>query len=297
MDISARARLHEVYLTEEEMDQYYESGDVSVFDEHETPEWKRGDVLAVKGKWGYRNDWKAMWDGEKTIEIGYEFADYGHVAKEFVVGKEFHALYWEDVIDYNRVVYATFREYEIVQSINNGKIILLNGEKWAVMGTNEEMFDEVNLYIYPYEYENIWEKSLKLERDYGIPRERILWGMSDEENASEQDEIDSNLQNNNEIGLLAWFKSDIYVEFNEDGEIDDEYLEAGYNEDGWNEQKEEEFCRWLKNSIPEGMEITSHQQENEGDGEIVVDMVVRGGSRNEIDKWLSSLDGFVKISF
>lgn len=85
---------------------------------------KRGDVIGVLNYpgYGYRNDGKVMWDGERLVDLEYEIDEYGSVPPIFIVGKEFDsALYWQQdsiyqctftqpnmVIDHNNYIYASF---------------------------------------------------------------------------------------------------------------------------------------------------------------------------------------------
>ena len=186
MDINSRATLHEVELTEEEIETFDEDDDISIFNAHKTSSWKRGDVLAVKGKWGYRNMYKAMWDGEKTIPLGCDIGDYGHVPREFVVGKEFHSLYWEDVIDYNYYVYACFKDCDNIESVEydgcQGKIVTINDKRWLIMAKGEPVSDEIiyqetDMYLYPHQdhHDDEFELSQPMVQHFNIPLERILW--------------------------------------------------------------------------------------------------------------------------
>lgn len=100
------ASLHEITLTPDD----YKNINHDMVKKYATNDWMRGDVIGIKNTkgYGYRNVGKCMWDGKKVVELALDFDEYGHVPSEFLVGKEFHAMYWANVIEHNEFVYAKF---------------------------------------------------------------------------------------------------------------------------------------------------------------------------------------------
>jgi len=85
-----------------------------------TKDWVRGDVIGITNykDYGYRNMGKYMWNGKKLVELDTKYDDYGHVPNEFLVGKEFNAMYWFYTITHNELVYSKF----IKKDMKNVKI-------------------------------------------------------------------------------------------------------------------------------------------------------------------------------
>lgn len=96
---------------------------------------KRGDVIGLLNYpgYGYRNDGKAMWDGNRLVDLDYE-DEYGNVPSKFIVGKEFDtAFYWQHspveqktfmdsnmTITHNYYIYASFDKNLVSNIIKNG---------------------------------------------------------------------------------------------------------------------------------------------------------------------------------
>lgn len=104
------ASLHEITLSEAFPDVWEPAKIAKIIKKYVTSDWMRGDVIGIKNveDYGYRNVGKYMWDGKKLVELSEEFDEYGHVPYEFLVGKEFHAMYWRNTIVHNELVCAKF---------------------------------------------------------------------------------------------------------------------------------------------------------------------------------------------
>lgn len=69
---------------------------------------KRGDTISLqRSNHKYRNDWTYMWDGTKAVELETEYDEYGHVPKQFVVGKEFQPDHWKNTIQHNTIFHLS----------------------------------------------------------------------------------------------------------------------------------------------------------------------------------------------
>jgi hypothetical protein len=96
---------------------------------------KRGDVIGLLNYpgYGYRNDGKAMWDGNRLVDLDYDEDEYGNVPSKFIVGKEFDtAFYWQHPIEqktfmdsnlaitHNYYIYASFDKNLVSNIIKKG---------------------------------------------------------------------------------------------------------------------------------------------------------------------------------
>lgn len=136
------ASLHEITLSENDWE-FDTFSPIKIAKKYVTSDWMRGDVIGIKNikNYGYRNVGKYMWDGRKLVELDEEYDEYGHVPIEFLVGKEFHAMYWRNTIVHNELVYAKF----IKKDLQNVKIeddsitfdYITNGvtNTWYLVGT------------------------------------------------------------------------------------------------------------------------------------------------------------------
>ncbi len=67
---------------------------------------KRGDIVAFYSlEDAYRNDGKAIFDGQDIVDLYYEEDDYGSIPPTFLVGDEFPIMHWKDNIDHNNIVW------------------------------------------------------------------------------------------------------------------------------------------------------------------------------------------------
>lgn len=67
---------------------------------------KRGDLIFIEKINNikvdkYRNNGKFIWDGEKFMELEYEYDKYGSIRKDFLTFDEFPLRYWYEAIDHN----------------------------------------------------------------------------------------------------------------------------------------------------------------------------------------------------
>jgi hypothetical protein len=84
---------------------------IATLNKYKSSAWKRGDILVIKGIHDYRNEGLYFWNGTTVIEPETSYDDYGSIPKEFKVGDEFHAQYWnvnDHIIDHNSAVYVRF---------------------------------------------------------------------------------------------------------------------------------------------------------------------------------------------
>lgn len=107
--VKSFASLHEITMPKEDLESIG-ALDLTKMSKYDTKDWVRGDVIGITNYpgYGYRNTGKCMWDGSKFVDLEYEYDEYGHVPSEFLVGKEFHAMYWRNTIVHNELVYAKF---------------------------------------------------------------------------------------------------------------------------------------------------------------------------------------------
>lgn len=124
---------------------------------------KRGDVIGILNHpgYGYRNDGKLMWDGEKLVDLEFEIDEYGSVPSIFIVGKEFDsALYWQQepiyqrtftqcnfAVVHNNYIYASF-DNTLVSNLskNDDDYVTFdyqrgnNIETWTILTSNVEKY-------------------------------------------------------------------------------------------------------------------------------------------------------------
>lgn len=111
----------------------------SIFVQMDTPGKLPGDILGDKFR--YRNEGKLFWDGQQAITLSTELNDNGHVPPilETCVGNAIQdALYWQDTIVYNHLVYACFDKTLVTNanSVDNGFTFNFKDAKWLVI-TND----------------------------------------------------------------------------------------------------------------------------------------------------------------
>lgn len=90
---------------------YWDPVEILLEKYYKKDEWKRGDIIGIINyeSFGYRNNGKYIWDGEKLTDLEYSIDDYGSVPNTFLVGKEFNsALYWTETVDHNNYIFAQF---------------------------------------------------------------------------------------------------------------------------------------------------------------------------------------------
>lgn len=113
----------------------------SIFVKLDTPDKLPGDIIGDKFR--YRNEGKLFWDGKQAVPLSKEYNDNGHVPPilETCVGNVIQdALYWQDTIVYNNLVYACFDKTLVtnvnsvyVNSVYNGFTFDFKGSKWLVI--------------------------------------------------------------------------------------------------------------------------------------------------------------------
>ena len=93
-----------------------------------TPGIRRGDVIVLEEFGEYRNDGKLIYDGANFIPFADTEDEYGHLPREFTVN-EFGALYFRDVVEHNRLVWARFDNYSIEGDIIKAR---MNGVDYTI---------------------------------------------------------------------------------------------------------------------------------------------------------------------
>lgn len=183
MDTSVRSTIWDVSLEEYEYEYEIKNNNdaIEFINDIYEDDWERGDCVCILERSGYRNEGKFFWDGEKAISMGYDWYDYGHVPFNFVVGKEFHALYWENVIEYNYIVYTDLSEAKIVNTfemsgIYNTILNTSNGETWVIFGDNIKSTKGVFEFLHP-ESSN-YNYALNFSKNMNIPLERMLLNIN-----------------------------------------------------------------------------------------------------------------------
>jgi hypothetical protein len=83
----------------------------SIYVKLSSPDKLPGDIIGDNLR--YRNEGKLFWDGENAMPLSTEYDENGHVppVADVCVGNVIQdALYWQDTIVYNHLVYACFEE-------------------------------------------------------------------------------------------------------------------------------------------------------------------------------------------
>lgn len=97
-----------------------------------------GDVIGDDFR--YRNEGKLFWDGANAIPLSTEFDETGHVPPILCVGKDVQdALYWQDTIKYNHLVYVLFDTIDNLVCVESGCGIYTftyKGVPWLAIGDN-----------------------------------------------------------------------------------------------------------------------------------------------------------------
>lgn len=108
----------------------------SIYVKLESPDKLPGDIIGDNLR--YRNEGKLFWDGVNAVPLSTEYDENGHVPPvvDVCVGNVIQdALYWQDTIVYNHLVYACFEESgvsEITQS-DNYFTFSFKGDTWLVV--------------------------------------------------------------------------------------------------------------------------------------------------------------------
>jgi hypothetical protein len=115
----------------------------------------RGDVIYLSRIPAYRNDGKALWDGQKAILLNYTADMYGSVSEEFSY-PEFPLNHFHDSITHNKIIYLSiYTVAKIICQFHRDKqeisMILLDG-KYRITPFLSRMkkCDLIRLYEYPY---------------------------------------------------------------------------------------------------------------------------------------------------
>ena len=122
----------------------------SIFVKLDTPDKLPGDIIGDKFR--YRNEGKLFWDGKQAVPLSKEYDDNGHVPSilETCVGNIIQdALYWQDTIVYNYLVYACFDKslvtnitklsiHDVGTKSKDGFTFDFKGNKWLVVTNDVE---------------------------------------------------------------------------------------------------------------------------------------------------------------
>lgn len=108
----------------------------SIYVTEKFPDKLAGDIIGDKFR--YRNEGKLFWDGQQAVPLSKEFDENGHVPPvlKTCVGNEIQdALYWQDTIVYNNMVYACF-DSELVTDVSaytSGFTFTFKSYKWLII--------------------------------------------------------------------------------------------------------------------------------------------------------------------
>jgi hypothetical protein len=122
----------------------------SIYVTENSPDKLAGDIIGDKFR--YRNEGKLFWDGHQAIPLSKEHDENGHVPPiiETCVGNSIQdALYWQETIVYNNMVYACFDKSLVINvtkvSIHDvgtkssvGFTFDFKGDKWLVITDDVE---------------------------------------------------------------------------------------------------------------------------------------------------------------
>ena len=106
--------------------------------------WKKGDIIGIESRMGYRNQGKFFWNGNSIIDMKTDIDDYGSVPNAFpITGKAdgFDAHTWFNVVDHNAIVPVNFGA-KIGREINGYSekkeydyfVFTAHNVNWAVAG-------------------------------------------------------------------------------------------------------------------------------------------------------------------
>lgn len=90
----------------------------SIYVKLTSPDKLPGDIIGDNLR--YRNEGKLFWDGTSAVPLSTEYDENGHVPPvvDVCVGNVIQdALYWQDTIVYNHLVYACFEESDLTEII------------------------------------------------------------------------------------------------------------------------------------------------------------------------------------
>ena len=113
----------------------------SIYISENSPDKLAGDIIGDKFR--YRNQGKLFWDGKQAIPLSDKLDENGHVPPviETCVGDAIQdALYWQDTIVYNNLVYACFDKSLVtnIQACKDGFTFDFKDAKWLVVTDNIE---------------------------------------------------------------------------------------------------------------------------------------------------------------
>lgn len=131
---------------------------------------KRGDVLHNEFEGDYRNDGRYIFDGNKLIQLGFDYDEYGHPPKEIVafrdVDSRFYSLAHNEYIycDFSNITFNDIKSIfkkswysEYYNHFFNYNIYIThfryNDENFALI-YNKDTFDKNKIEIYDLNYEN-----------------------------------------------------------------------------------------------------------------------------------------------
>lgn len=118
-----------------------------------------GDIIGDNFR--YRNEGKLFWDGINAVPLSTEYDENGHVPPvvDVCVGNVIQdALYWQDTIVYNHLVYACFEESgvsDVTRCDDNYFTFVFKDDTWLVVT------DDVHTLYTPNYWNNILYKDGK----------------------------------------------------------------------------------------------------------------------------------------
>lgn len=153
---------------------------------------KRGDVIGLLNYtgYGYRNDGKVMWDGNRLVDLEYD-DEYGNVSSKFIVGKEFdNAFYWQQPIEqktfmnsgmtitHNYYIYTSFDKNFVSNIIQDGNFFTFDynrggvTEAWKIFTNNIDQYfrHKPVLSASYYHLEEFFETFFKISKHVDVSR-------------------------------------------------------------------------------------------------------------------------------
>lgn len=131
---------------------------------------KRGDIIALCAKDDtYRNDGKAIFDGQDIVSLYKELDEYGSVPPTFFIGDEFPIMHWIDSVVHNNIVWIDTMKHrdELLRLKDEIATISTDGEQYWVtyvtfpLGTFKIQVAKANKYGDPderAEYEDLIDR-------------------------------------------------------------------------------------------------------------------------------------------
>jgi hypothetical protein len=150
----------------------------SIYVKLSSPDKLPGDIIGDNLR--YRNEGKLFWDGENTVPLSTEYDENGHVPPVVgvCVGNVIQdALYWQDTIVYNHLVYACFEESDLTEitRYDHHFTFSFKGDTWLVVT------DDFSTLYTPNYWNNVLYKEGKYTRladTLGVKHLHVLLSVS-----------------------------------------------------------------------------------------------------------------------